>query len=486
MICGIEKALVFAPHPDDELNIAGQLIPSLVALGVDCRICFSTNGDFAPWDASTRHKEALKSAARLGLGQSQVFFLGYGDAFRGPHVYVEGDKMVVKSHAGHMRAYVPEGLPFSDNAGGVASPYTREAFIADIKAVVEHLIPDLIICVDYDSHPDHKALSLGFEHAMAQILSEKRSYRPVVLKKFAYASSWKGPEDYWDYAPSVKPDFIAVAYPYELPNPTYSWEERLRLAPDPSTLSTSLRANALYKAACAHKTQLAWAEVVRICNSDVVYWLRRSDNLLNEGHVSATSGDFSGIDGFTRFEVANVDSGFNVGQFLAKGWKPEDGDVARTLSVEFPDKRQLEEVRIVVSPSCDAVPDSLDILIDGRSVKATRNGLTCCYGLTGLGGVCKRIEIRLRKDIDLSVEAIELYGTPTGDCMLLKRLKTVLSLADDVSMEDKPTPLFPSPRFRLSAMHAHVFIARYLVRLRRRIRKLAYIRNADSGGKLTA
>lgn len=477
MISKIRKALVLAPHPDDELNIAGQVMPRLVAAGVDCYICFSTNGDYAAWQAPTRHAEALESARRMGIPASHVLFLGYGDVLCGPHVYTDGGPEVVVSHSGHVRAYVPGGKPFSETICGEASLYTREAFIGDIRTVVEYLLADLVICVDYDSHPDHKALSLGFERAMAEILDEGRGYRPVVLKKFAYASSWKGPEDYWSFSPSAKPDAIADGYPYELPNPTYSWDERLRVAPDPSTLTPSLRRNALFKAARAHRTQLAWAEAQRICNGDVIYWLRRTDNLLREGRISATSGDVSAIDGFSRFEVGDISLGFSCGHFLEKGWRPEEDDETGALSVDFADARMLAEARITASPSSGDLPDFVSVAIDGRPLEAYRIGLTCCYGLSGLNIACEKFEVRLGRRGGFAIEAIELYGDSTCDCELLESLETVLPLFEEpASREQVIAP--PFARARLSILHAHAFLARHRVRVERGIRKLAYTRLA--------
>ena len=476
----IENALVLAPHPDDELNIAGQLIPRLVASDVDCHICFSTNGDYSPWEASTRHGEALEAAARLGLGEDQVIFLGYGDGFHGPHIYIEGAGKVVESHAGHVRAYVPDGEPFSQRAGREASPYDRASFISDIKGVLEFLLPDLILCVDYDSHPDHKALSQGFERAMSQVLVENRAYKPIVLKKFAYASSWKGPEDYWDFAPCKIPATVAEEYPFALPNPTYSWEERLRLEPDPSTVTSSLRRNALFKAARAHKTQLAWVEAARICNSDVVCWLRRTDNLLLEGRVAASSGDFSGVDGFSRFEVRDVGLGFSIDQFQQKGWMPEEGDEARWLSIEFPVKRALEEGRITVFPACAAPPGSVSVRIDGCSLAAQRIASTCCYGFVNSSRMCQRFEIILGPCDDFAVEAVELYECSAVKSEFMERLNAVLPGVDDSFPRGARGRTVLFPRIRTWMLHVHAFLSRCLVRIERRLRKSAYMKNVSS------
>ena len=41
----IKKALVVAPHPDDEINLAAQLIIELQKQFIDRYILYTTNGD---------------------------------------------------------------------------------------------------------------------------------------------------------------------------------------------------------------------------------------------------------------------------------------------------------------------------------------------------------------------------------------------------------------------------------------------------------
>lgn len=42
---GIEKVLVIAPHPDDEINLAAQLIIELHKLKAEVYVLYTTNGD---------------------------------------------------------------------------------------------------------------------------------------------------------------------------------------------------------------------------------------------------------------------------------------------------------------------------------------------------------------------------------------------------------------------------------------------------------
>lgn len=470
----VEKALVLAPHPDDEINIAGQVIPSLITSGIECWICFSTNGDYNPWDAKVRHFEALKAASRLGVPASHVIFLGYGDNLDSPHIYIEGANQVIVSKAGHYSTYVPRGMSFSEAKNGVPSPYTRAAFIGDIASVIESIFPGLVICVDYDSHSDHKALSLAFEHAMASILSANQDYRPIVLKKFAYTAAWRGPEDYWDFLPSEPPQEIADSWPFELPNPTYSWDERLCLKPDARTLTPSLRHNLLFRAAKAHKSQLAWANTIKICNSDVVYWLRRTDNLVFDARLSASSGTWDCIDGFSRFEVSNVNVGFSVEQFKQCGWRPDPNDNKRLLEVAFSKQQKVAEIKVVVSPLCDSFPQWINVMLDDtKPVHLNHIAGTCVYYACFEAIDCVNLAFEAPLERGGTIEAVEIYDSPTNSCLLTSRLFTVLpkvAAKDGCSRESR----FVFARKSMLAFHRR--ISALVERILRRLRKEAYRR----------
>ncbi len=449
----ISKALVLAPHPDDEINIAGQVIPRLLDAGVDCTICFSTNGDYYPWDAKLRYSEAMRAAAVLGVPSDHIWFLGYGDAFDGPHVYIDGADHVVTSKAGHASTYVARGLSFSEATTGTPSPYTRSAFIGDIAAAIERALPDLIICVDYDSHADHKALALAFEHAMARVLRAHRDWRPVVLKKFAYACSWEGPNDYWSFAPSVLPEHIADGWPFVLSNPAYSWEERVRLAPDARTLTPGLKRNLLWPASKAHRSQRAYLFTSKVCNSDVVYWLRRTDNLVLDARLSASSGSVEGIDGFTRVDIDDISDGFAVEQLAKRGWVPSTSDTERTLTVEFMKPQNVAEIRVTVCPRCEDFPAKLSVTLDGAvAVELTRVPKTCTYMASFEPRRCSKLALGPAPVLkDFSVEAVEVYDTPTDSCELLSRLHATLPEVADTDRTPEPPRSIPARKALLFA-----------------------------------
>lgn len=83
-----KKVLILAPHPDDDINLAGELITGLKEK--DCQVIsvIATNGDSNTGD-DRRIAEGLSGAAKLGLKDDEVVFLGYGNSLvnaKGQHI----------------------------------------------------------------------------------------------------------------------------------------------------------------------------------------------------------------------------------------------------------------------------------------------------------------------------------------------------------------------------------------------------------------
>ena len=346
----IHSALILVPHQDDEINIAGQVIPSMVEAGVECHVCFSTNGDFRGEDGPVRAREALSVARYLGIPRDNVIFLGYPNYNEKQHLYDYPDAVLRSFGHCETYTYVDELQCWSIRQTGKARPLTRASLRADVVDVLDSLLPDIVFCIDFDSHPDHRALSLLFDEAMEDVLRAHLSYSPLVLKKFAYASSWRGPCDYYEFANSVPPSWIPADWPYELENPNYTWAGRNRLQPHVKTLTSGRKGNAVCGAFSLYPSQGAWPHFRSVCNADVVYWVRRTDNLLYGADVSASSGDASAIGGFRRFEVGSVCSDLKNLEFLPVGWMPDGDDVDRTVRILFPQLTKVFFLRIWCSP----------------------------------------------------------------------------------------------------------------------------------------
>lgn len=346
----LHGVLILVPHQDDEVNIAGQIIPSIVEEGLECRICFTTNGDFREEDGPVRAKEALTVAEFLGVTPENLVFLGYPNYDEKRHLHDYPNESMPSF--GHDKTYgCLDGRPcWSARRAEGPRAIAGESTVADIADVVASFMPDVILCVDFDAHPDHRALSLFFDEAMERVLWAKRGYAPLVLKSFAYAMSWNGPRDYYEFAETVRPSVFPEAWPFELENPNYLWDDRVRLAPNPRTLTPGRRGNLVYEAFRRYPSQVAWPHYRSVCNADVVCWPRRTDNLLFCAEVSASSGDARQLGGFRRFDVKSVCAPLEDIEFIPIGWTPDAADEAPFFKIVFSEPAKPRLVRVWCSP----------------------------------------------------------------------------------------------------------------------------------------
>ena len=76
------KVLIIAPHPDDEINLAGQMLVHFQKQNLESYVMYTTNGDAEKKINNKRIYEALEACKVLGVGNSYVFFLGYANGWK--------------------------------------------------------------------------------------------------------------------------------------------------------------------------------------------------------------------------------------------------------------------------------------------------------------------------------------------------------------------------------------------------------------------
>ncbi|MBR6887327.1 MAG: PIG-L family deacetylase [Selenomonadaceae bacterium] len=326
------RILILAPHPDDEINVAGNMILNLAAAKAEVFVAYSTNGDFKD-SAEIRAQEAVDALKILGVPRERIIFLGYGD----------GHKLSdtpTKSPAGHSETYAAENfVDYAKKTFGRHSSYTRQNFKRDLKSLLLELRANIIFCVDFDSHDDHRALSILFEEALGEILSERSDYRPEVYKKLAYATAFTAAPDF--YAPNLletkKPKVGETdTYDFDLiDRANYAWENRVRFPV--MKFRTILKDNPLAAAIFAHKSQRNEWNALRILNSDEIFFERRTDSQTFSAKVTATSGDASKVRDFKIF-------GENI-------WKPTGED---KIIFEWAEAIQVQRIVIYGNPFDEA------------------------------------------------------------------------------------------------------------------------------------
>ena len=367
-----KKVLALVPHPDDEVHVAGSMLCALGKAGAELYCAYTTNGDFQ-FKASTRFKEALSALRVLGIAEDHVFFLGYGDTLNHcgkPHVFYADQP--VPSPAGFISTYGTTAHPdYAWKVRGEHSPYCRSAYKHDIQELLLAVRADIIFCVDYDQHADHRMLSLLFEKVMGDILARpNNTYHPIIYKAFAYCTAYEAVTDF--YAPNIlstqRPKIGTILdFPTDMmENSIYAWEERVRFPIIEICRGRFLRKNRLFEALFQHHSQGPAMHAGKTINGDAVFWQRRTDNLAYQARLSASSGDTTPLRSFQRLVADDIDT--EVPSFVDRLWTPEAADTKKILTFHWQELQRIVEICLYGNLHTDGQIQQLQVRLDGDSV----------------------------------------------------------------------------------------------------------------------
>ncbi|MBO7251077.1 MAG: PIG-L family deacetylase [Oscillospiraceae bacterium] len=336
------KVMLIVPHQDDELNVLGGVLEEYTRYGSEVYLVFVTNGDYYGIE-DIRAEETLAVAAKMGIPEDHVIYLGYGDdwAAGGPHLYNAPEGQVMTSFIGRTETYHTS----AKDVWNPGNAYTVENYLADIESVILHYKPEIIFCSDYDFHIDHKALTLGFEKVMGRILQNNPAYRPLVFKGYAYSTAWYAEPDFFEVNLASTDNVFGEGYNQK--PAVYRWEERLRLPVGDYTLSRSLFSAAAFQTISLHNSQEAYMYATRIINTDKVVWYRDTNSLCYDAEITVSSGNGNLLNDFMLLENGNlVDSGHMPYDGV---WIPDGAE--KTVQVTFPEARDVAQIRLYDNPS---------------------------------------------------------------------------------------------------------------------------------------
>lgn len=343
-----KNALYIVPHMDDELLVGGSTICDFVDSNAwDVYIAFLTNGDFFSEEAEIRQNEALLANRTLGIPLSNIIFLGYGDQWNSSkHIYNSESNKIYTSYAGKTETYAikshPEYCYLNNKKHNL---YTRDSIICDIKMLIMNIFPQVIFTVDFDAHPDHRALLLFLKECLRDILIQsKGKYVPLVLSKLAYEGIYTGDQDYFEY-PSKPTKLYGTCIKS---NPFLDWESRIIFQTCQKCITKNLSDNILYKAAKCYKTQEIQFIIPRAINSDIVYWRIETDNISIFAEASASSGTAKFINDFKNIDSDDIN---NKNCTLSSStWMPDKDDKIRQVNLKWPESRHIKKIIICENP----------------------------------------------------------------------------------------------------------------------------------------
>ena len=224
---------------------------------------------------------------------------------------------------------------------------------------------NIIFCVDFDSHQDHRTLSILFEEVLGEILSECRDYRPEVYKKFAYATAFTAAPDFYaqNLLATRKPKVGETdTYDFDLiDRANYVWADRVRFPVPENCRQTVLKENPLAAAIFAHKSQRNQWNSLRILNSDEIFFERRTDNEIFSAKVTATSGDAKKVCDFKIIDTDDVAA--NPARFGNNLWQPSPDDTQRKIFFEWSEPAQVQRIIIYGNP-LDEMPAKIFLSLE--------------------------------------------------------------------------------------------------------------------------
>ncbi len=431
-----KKVMVLVPQEDDDLLIAGQVLPEIYKNGADTRVVFVTNGDKF-FTARQRQDEARDSLKTLGIPKDKIIFLGYPD---GGTIFINKSGKLEKSFSSGLD-HTNSGKHFVDyhfSKYGTHAQYTRQNVLSDIKDAILDYCPDYIIAIDFDDHRDHRGVSMCFEEVMGNILREKQDYKPVVLKCFGYSSAWRANPDFYQLnIKSVhKPVKDRLNDPtYETDVPQYNWSDRIRLPVYSGAVSHSILKCPDYKALSKHLTQFAYTLADRIINGDMVYWNRRTDSLTYDADITVSSGNAKLLNDFKLVSTDRTLPKKTKFNGCVSSFKKDDNE--KSVTVKFRSPKKISCISLYDDYNLDKnILGGIITFSDGSSVEvpslnangsetrvefAPKEGITSfTFKVTSFegdtAGLCE-IEAFEKTDYDLGFSFVKIKNADTDDYM---------------------------------------------------------------------
>lgn len=376
-----KKVMVFVPHEDDDVLLMGGVLEQYVKYGSDVYVVFGENGDSGVSKSSykigkelgqVRANEAVSTLTSYGIPEKNIYFLGYGSTvFRDkPHLYNHtGDRdEVVKTVSGFDHKYATDAHPAYRDGEKI----TKNNLDYDYESLIDEHKPDVIFCVDYDLHPGHRAVSLSFESALGRVLQKQDSYRPVVYKGFAYSTALYANPDYYDY---VNPSATSNPYDtdYMQETNTFMWSDRVRFPVAVNTLTHYVYDSGTIKKISNYESQRGdwYPHIKGIVNSDKVFWERKTDSLLYNASVTATSGNSQLLNDFMLFDCDNINDGNTDFTKIAGVWTPSSEDKEKKIKVVLKDPSDIESICLYDNPCLEDNVENAKIVFDDGSETET-------------------------------------------------------------------------------------------------------------------
>lgn len=157
------KMLLVVPHPDDEMLVGGSALYQFAQdKDWETFVLYTTEGAALHESPEVRMKEAARALKVMGIPESQIIFLGYGNEWQGQYnIYNAPEDLELVSLKGKRQTFALRSHPeYCFHKTGEHHKFTRYNYKRDLQDVILAIKPEIIIAVDVDDHQEHMATSL--------------------------------------------------------------------------------------------------------------------------------------------------------------------------------------------------------------------------------------------------------------------------------------------------------------------------------------
>lgn len=275
-----KKILVFVPHPDDEINLFGNLMDTITAsTDAQITVVYFTNGNYYGMPIQ-RLIEAKNAIHRLCNNKFvEIVYLGYPEADFLP--IVNGKSGVAIAVDGITHTYGMQGIDeYHKRISGVHAALSFENMVYDIRKTIEEYAPDYVFANLEDGHPAHILLSRIID-------TLQNEYKAICfLRGFCYETAWTAPRDFYNINPYSCKRGRKTCIDDDL------WDKRIRFPVIGACNFPLLFRNKLARALVEHTSQGALGAAKSVINGDAVYWTASHNDIDFDYMKILINGDF--------------------------------------------------------------------------------------------------------------------------------------------------------------------------------------------------
>lgn len=360
---GKQTVLVFAPHQDDEANIANAVMYSHAQQGDDVYVIMTfgvdSNNDGKDNQGLGRLNQSAKNLECLGIPRSHLIYLGYEQhqhaaGLTGGQLKFNDLGEILRSDGTpyYTFSHPSRGFPsFHSTLYGEECTMSEKHMLDDFVDVFKHYKPDVVYAVNYDGHPGHRWVASLVDQAFGIVKQTERfeDYCPRYYQSLSYQSAWGAKRD---MDSTMSPNdgskaFLESTLSFKPNNPTFVWEDCVRFPVEDEMSSPDIASNLFAQAYLTGFAGTAEDRVRQCVNGDQVFWERDTRSIAYRATVTVSSNetDKGKVNDFStlREPISAILAGSG---YVDYKWSPAENDTGMTVTLKFTTPQDIASVKL--------------------------------------------------------------------------------------------------------------------------------------------